>query len=341
MEKLQQWSLNVLKELVKFKKKIMLITYGNVYKNIDITQNFKKIFIIENIVKIPKNTVFNNIFGDPVFGQIKKIIIKIPNKDNIIINEHRNEDIIIDIKKVPHYKKRKINILAIASRNELYDKMIKVYWIPFISFIEKNYPNVHIYLVFGKDSFIDDLDIIKDNIIVSDSIENYVPGIFFKNIHAFKHLEKDDYDYLIRTNMSSFIMIDRLISYIDTLNRYNIYNGSAHYDVGSKYKYILGWNICMSKDVVSYILNNKDDENGENVIYKVNDDVCFGSILKDKYKTENTHDIMCWDKTHCTDEYIETLLQNNKFGYLFRIKHFHDRNEDIKWLEKLTNIFYT
>jgi hypothetical protein len=318
-------------------KKRMLITYGTECRNIDITSKFKELFIIEDIVNIPRSAIFNDIFNNPVLGIINNITIRTPFKKNIIIYEHRDEDIIIELNKLPPYKQIKINIVAIASRSELYDKMIKSYWIPFITFIKKHFQNVHIYLLFGKDSYIDDLDTIKDNIIVSDTTENYIPGIFYKSIHAFKYLENDDYDYLIRTNMSSFIMIDRLISYLSTLKTDRIYNGIFNYDEGSKFGYIIGWNICMSKDVVSYIVKH---ENEVDVLYEVNDDICFGSILKDMYSSQSTHDIRCQHRIPCTDDHIDSLIQNNKSSYLFRLKHFHDRNEDIKWLENLTCRFY-
>ena len=44
---------------------------------------------------------------------------------------------------------------------------------------------------------------------------HYVPGILKKTLLAFKYLNNIDYDYLIRSNISTIIDFNRLISYLD------------------------------------------------------------------------------------------------------------------------------
>lgn len=60
------------------------IFYGTNTKNIDITNIFFNQFCQKDKCIIPKNTIFNELFGDPLPNQIKNVIII---KDHIIIQK--------------------------------------------------------------------------------------------------------------------------------------------------------------------------------------------------------------------------------------------------------------
>ena len=65
--------------------------YGAGNNYIDNTYLFSYYFIKDCHIFIPKNTTFNELFGDPIPNTIKNIIIKTHN-EHIIINEYLETD---------------------------------------------------------------------------------------------------------------------------------------------------------------------------------------------------------------------------------------------------------
>ena len=119
---------------------------------------------------------------------------------------------IIDI--IPKYKKD-IILLVIASRSDFYDKLILNHWVRYIKYVEDKYENVKIYLIFGKDTNIDIFNDIRENILLLDTEDSLIPGIYNKTIKAFEKINLSyDYKYIFRTNLSSFIRIDFMIEKI-------------------------------------------------------------------------------------------------------------------------------
>lgn len=56
---------------------------------------------------------------------------------------------------------------------------------------------------------------IENDIIYIDGTETFIPGILEKTLLAFKYLNNFDYDYLIRSNISTIIEFNRLISHLE------------------------------------------------------------------------------------------------------------------------------
>ena len=80
-------------------------------------------------------------------------------------------------------------ILTIASRGELYDKLLTNYWVPFIKMINKNYSNnVKIQLLFGNDVDISFLEEIKDNILICNTKEQGYGNVIIACLRAAKWL---------------------------------------------------------------------------------------------------------------------------------------------------------
>jgi len=117
----------------------------------------------------------------------------------------------------------KLIILIIASRGETYDMFIKC-WKAYMSL----YPDVKAFFLFS------DPDLPCDVLITEDSIINKhpecnIPGILIKTIEAMNLCnEAFKYSYLLRTNLSSFYNIPRLLKYLDSQSRTN-YVGSQFY----------------------------------------------------------------------------------------------------------------
>ena len=77
-----------------------------------------------------------------------------------------------------------IIFLIIASRSNIYDKLIEFYWKPFIKYLkEKNY-KIKIFFMFGNDVILNDLELSNEDIIVTNTPENLIPGILIKTVNT-------------------------------------------------------------------------------------------------------------------------------------------------------------
>jgi len=230
-------------------------------------------------------------------------------------------------------------MLVISSRGEFYDKFIKYYWIPFINFVEKKNNNkLKIILIFNNID-LDDLNIPNNNFLKFKNIENFIPGILQKTIDAFEYINKNyKYNKILRTNLSSFFIYENLIAKLKFLDNNNLYHG-----VIGDYKtqpFISGALFTISKDVVEFIINNKNNLN-----YNLIDDVAIGYLLTD-FKKLNGYRYNILNNTELPD--ISNL---NKFvNDIEKYKSYHVRiynnNQnfrstiDIEIIKFLVNKYY-
>src|SRR5579872_4423287 len=94
-------------------EKIKDCIYGNDDHNIDVTYIFCSVFVKNREIIIDKNSLFNTLFGDPIYG-INKYLKFTLNGKVYIINEHNREDIKLSID-----TKQDLNDLSIGSLNVL------------------------------------------------------------------------------------------------------------------------------------------------------------------------------------------------------------------------------
>ena len=225
-----------------------------------------------------------------------------------------------------------IIMVVIASRGKIYDDLITNYWIPFIKFINKNKLRIKIFLLFSKNSKIDDLEIIKSNLLICNNNESLIPGILEKTIHAFRVINNNyEFKYIIRTNLSTFFIVKNLLKLSSTLKTTHLYAG-----VIGKYGSI---NFCsgacfwVSKDIVEYCIENQTVLN-----YTLPDDVAIGKLLE-KFELmpfprfDITNNINIKDK----EALLEKLIKKNYYN--IRIKNIN-RAIDILYFKKFTNILY-
>jgi hypothetical protein len=106
-----------------------------------------------------------------------------------------------------HYK---IIILIIASEAEHYN-VFKQCWLEYMN----KYDEVKSFFLYCDENI--DTDIyITEHAITYKCKESLIPGILYKTIAGYYFCEKKfTYDYMLRTNLSSFINIPTLLSYIE------------------------------------------------------------------------------------------------------------------------------
>ena len=132
--------------------------------------------------------------------------------------------------------------------------------------------------------------IIKNDILYINGKESYIPGILEKTLFAFS-LFRNDYDYIIRTNVSSIINVDKIMKILQTTK---IEYGCGHCLKLSWLDKLYGiidttyWNtnyaqgtcIILSKNAINELIENQND-----IPYGIIDDVAIGYMLK-KYKLQ-------------------------------------------------------
>jgi hypothetical protein len=125
---------------------------------------------------------------------------------------------------------------------------------------------------------------LKDDILYIKGKESYLPGILEKTIKAFRYFPMDQYDYVIRSNVSTVVDMERVKNHL-TRNSLD-YGGSFVHDlhwldpgngiVDKRHwgtKYVSGTCIILSKSSIEKLLQQQLD-------YSVIDDVAIGIALK-------------------------------------------------------------
>lgn len=113
--------------------------------------------------------------------------------------------------------------------------------------------DIKVFLFYGKGSGLEptDHDLIFENIA-----ESYKPGMAQKTLAAMEYINENfDYDFCIRTNISTFWDLDGLAKFLDTIPKENCFTG----EIGIfPPEFIGGQAMVMSRDIVQKMVENKD-----------------------------------------------------------------------------------
>lgn len=161
-----------------------------------------------------------------------------------------------------HYK---IIFLIISSNNEpVYSEMKNL--------LPKFY---NLYLDKIKYFFIENINLDKNiieenNYLYINGSESFIPGIYEKSLKAIEYINKNyDYDYVIRTNLSTFWNMENLFNLLDNKPKINFAGGYSFQG------FISGTGIIMSKDVAEYIYLNP-------ISSYIGDDVLISQSIQSK-----------------------------------------------------------
>jgi len=172
-----------------------------------------------------------------------------------------------------HYK---IINLIIASKANHYD-IFTLCWLQYMN----KHPDVRSFFLYADPNIENDI-LVDEYSITYKCEESLIPGILYKTIAAEKFCQKYmSYDYILRTNLSSYIHFPRLLTYLD--------------------KHIKTDFMCTTIEYFPLVLDDKDfDEN----------DKCISGIIE--YNKEN------WKKhTAVLRDFFgyKTFFQNNARFY--------------------------
>jgi len=232
----------------------------------------------------------------------------------------------------------KLLILAIYSDNKYYQQMLAIQRSYFHEF--KNVTSF--FIDFDKDQ-LEDI-IIKDDIIYVKGEDTYL-NITYKTIKALEYALKNiQFDYVIRTNMSTIVNIPKLYNFCLRLPNKNVYTSGdfinvQNLDVKAGIKdsslfgtlFASGTSIIMSNDVVHTMIHNKSK-----IRYDIIDDVAIGvfisKYLPSAYYPQTAHFFIV------PKNIKPKQVQKHYIFYRNRIDGNIDRTKDIKNMKTIRNV---
>lgn len=175
---------------------------------------------------------------------------------------------------------------------------------------------------------------INENYINNDTVfikceENY-DNVFYKSIETFKMFKDTlyEYDYIFRTNLSSFILFHKYKKWLNTLPKEKVYNGKIAWY--GRYMYTSGCGFTCSPDVINIFINS----NEKNYII---DDVTFGKICVNNNIKASSAPI-CEIYLETFDHEIN-LFNDNEYAFHIRVNS-PIRTNDLNLYYTLLNIYY-
>lgn len=206
---------------------------------------------------------------------------------------------------------KKILISVLSLEQEPYislEKTIRDTW------ASKRYPNVDIIYYYGGN---DEIKLVGDKFYSNTSEGLY--NIGYKTLNLFDYLLKNhDFDYIFRTNSSSYVDIEKLLTFIGDKPKEKFYSG-----VIGNYNNILfasGSGYFISRDLVELVVEQKDRWD-----HTLIDDVSLGKLM-----TENN--IKIYRGERCDISNHLHIINNH---YHYRVKTENNRNNDIKLMTYL------
>jgi beta-1,4-mannosyl-glycoprotein beta-1,4-N-acetylglucosaminyltransferase len=213
-----------------------------------------------------------------------------------------NETVKNEFENKKHYK---LIILIIASQSESYDLFVHC-WKEYMN----SFSDVRSFFLFSDLNIETDILVTEDSII-HKSLETNNPGIFFKTTAGFSFCDKFlSYDYILRTNLSSFYHIPRLLSFLEKKPKDNYASGqwynlpnvpSKNYErtivnnylgleLNNKFIFLHGAGFILSKNIVEQYLNEiQTKPDNLKIFTTISDDVGISLILYNFLKHEKTN----------------------------------------------------
>jgi mannosyltransferase OCH1-like enzyme len=249
----------------------------------------------------------------------------------------------------------KILLLLIFSHNIIYDEMLEIQKL----YIHNN-KNIDVYFITLNETQSEEV-ILNNNIISINGKESYT-NILFKTLKSLKFINNlnSQYDFVVRSNVSTIINLNNLYEYLKQLPKINVYTGakvetlqwllqpheicdtkrdqSAYFGL----KYIQGIGIILSYDIVQSILSFE-----HTIEYDIVDDVKLGLIIRDffpeAYKNIDKLELPSLSYNYFKPESVFIRNKNvNRIDDIYNMYNIIDNFSDIKYqnFDKIIHISY-
>lgn len=245
-------------------------------------------------------------------------------------------------------EKYKAILLVLASNDECIKNTrfiiprMKPEWMPLYPYFKKIWESymftnsdIKVLFVYGGESNIQkqNYDLVYENVF-----ENNYPGMITKTLYAMKDIDETyDYDFLIRTNLSTFWNLNKLSTRLDKLPREKCLAGTEiklKDKQQNDYHYIAGYDMVISRDLVQGILPYTEEIINRRVYCDMEDlslctafnMYCNVGVVKYDFNNYATNIGMV---EFNEDQYKSAVANqfNNNLDH-FRVKSRNDRNID-------------
>lgn len=231
-------------------------------------------------------------------------------------------------------------ILIIATDTVPAYKQLQTIW---ESYMNSDPEHFEAYFIRANPDLPTSYEIRKNNIFFKTE-ESYAPGIINKTMGCLEALlpRLDEFDYVIRTNLSSFFPFSNLLNYLSSLPRENCYCGIATctgeillpgLDIQS-IPFVSGAGIIFSRDVVKSLIN--DHRKYQQYKALLPDDVFIGLVCQKNH-------IPIWGAQRWDyPTYRAWLLFNDQiedYAYHFRAKgNFNARTDQDPFVDEILTL---
>ena len=228
----------------------------------------------------------------------------------------------------PHYT---LIILIIASPGDHYDDFKRV-WEGYMN----RFPTVKSFFLYSDEKLGSPI-VQTESSIIHKFKEWYEPGILYKTIAGMKWCEENyTYDYVLRTNLSSFFVIPRLLSFLELQPKTGF--AAAKQNVFREgVGFLSGAGFILSKDVIEKLLTTVF-ENPATIAVDYPDDVALSQIVE-KMEDINMLDIPRYD---CDCEVLAENIDESVFHIRNKTEwKYGNRELDKKNMVALYTYFYS
>jgi len=234
----------------------------------------------------------------------------------------------------------KVLLLLIYSLNPIYNEMFSIQ-----QKYAHNFNEVDTFFIVMREN--QEKLVEEENDIIYVKGKEHVLNVLYKTITALEYLfQKNEYDFVIRSNISTIIYIPKLLQYLHSIPTTNIYTTSQFLNLqwldpragihntslfGTIYA--SGISITLSNDTVKYLINNKDK-----LRHDIVDDVSIGLF----FKTYNPTILKKGSQYMSSELHTNTVTKNiNINDYIFFRNKSNNRMVDIKIMNLIVKKLYT
>lgn len=208
----------------------------------------------------------------------------------------------------------KVLMLILASdggKNDIYTKLqqIKRLYI-------HSYPEVDAYFYKADPNLETQHKIVGDTIYIKT--EETYPNLWEKLLLILKVFENklDDYDFISRPNLSTFVIMDRYLNHLQTLPKKMCCSGLQFYG-GQPIPFPSGYLFTITPDIAHHIINNNIILNNIGI-----DDRCVGVILRELNVGITQFPFISIENPHIYETNSLTCMLEDPNIFLIRIRHF-------------------
>ena len=151
----------------------------------------------------------------------------------------------------------------------------------------------------------DGVQAIEGNTFWLNGVESF-PAILTKTLDSIEYFLKNDYDFIVRTNMSSLWNFNVLLNYLETLPKEGVYNGAIGNHRGIEF--VSGSGFIMSPDVARLLIENRQITESCGVM----DDVDIGYTMM-KLGIKATWGRRCDTYNYNTEAYHYRARHTNRY----------------------------